>query len=347
MPNEILNIQLSVACPICQGATSRSICSYTPEQAAQAFAPRNITPLQHKQVVDKLNDIWYRDSCHILKCDDCEFAFTAPFKSGDAEFYELISPSTHYPTRKWEFDRTLQALRPLDVKSLNVVEIGAGSGVFLQMLKDHGCSTDHLFATEFSNAGRSAIAKRGIACSPEDFRRLGSERTFDAVCMFQVLEHLDDYQGVFDALGRITRPGSHLFVAVPYGEWTARNERTGLLLDVPPNHISRWWPRSVECLADRFGWDVESCEIEPPNLRQDVALSVASRFVRKSQDETSWENRVRRLAQKVGNSSLSKLIKLFGAATSSSCIAAAIAPVVHGPMSHSVWAHLRRPLASA
>jgi 2-polyprenyl-3-methyl-5-hydroxy-6-metoxy-1,4-benzoquinol methylase len=339
--------QISIAepCPICNRASRRSIRSYTPKEAAQAFLPRNITPRQHQRVVEKLNKIWYHNECHILACDNCTFVFSAPFTSGDAEFYELISPATPYPKRKWEFDRTLQTLRSLDLKSLDVIEVGAGSGVFLQMLKDHGCPTEHLFATEFSSTGRKAIAERGIACSPEDVRRLDPERKFDVVCMFQVLEHLDDFQGLFDALRRITKPGAQLFVAVPYGEWIARNERVGLLLDVPPNHISRWWPRSLECLAERFGWTIAGCEIEPANLRLDMANALASRFLRKARAEKSWENHVLRLAEKVERPALARMIKLAGAATSFSCLATVIGLLLDGPVSHHVWVHLQRPKA--
>jgi SAM-dependent methyltransferase len=287
--------------------------------------------------------LWCGQDCHIVKCEDCEFAFSVPFTAGDAEFYELVSPNTNYPGRKWEFDRTIHALRTLDVTLMNIIEIGAGNGMFLRMLRNEGCPSERLFATEFSSAGRAAIERLGIRCTDRDVRRFESECKFDVVCMFQVLEHLDDYCGLFKALDRLTSPGSHLFVAVPYGEWIFRNEMHGLLLDVPPNHISRWWPRSFECLAARFDWTLERCELEPPSLLQDITESVASRFLRKSQDETSWENLTSRLAARMKIPSVSKAIKLSGAITSLSCWKAAFGPLVDGPVSHSVWAQLRRP----
>ena len=113
---------------------------------------------------------------------------------------------------------------------------------------------------------------------------------------------------------------------------------------MPPNHISRWSPRSLESLADHFNWTLECWELEPPNLRDDIVLSFSSRFVRKSQIETSWENRAGRLASKMKSPGVSKAIKLCGAIASWSCWVAALGPIVHGPASHSLWAHLRRPV---
>ena len=230
MANETPSEEFSAACPICEAPAGETIRLYTSKEAAQAFVPSNIALHRHEQTVKKLTSIWGDGSCRIVKCDHCHFAFSVPFTAGDAEFYELISPETNYPRWKWEFHRTIQTLRSFDAPALDVIEIGAGNGAFLRMLHEAGYSTDRLFATEFSSVGRAAIEKQGIMCADCDVRSLGPERKFDVVCMFQVLEHLDDYQGLFEALHRLTYPGSHLFLAVPYGEWISRNECHGLLL---------------------------------------------------------------------------------------------------------------------
>jgi 2-polyprenyl-3-methyl-5-hydroxy-6-metoxy-1,4-benzoquinol methylase len=38
---------------------------------------------------------------------------------------------------------------------------------------------------------------------------------FDVACMFQILEHMDRLESVFQALYRLTKTGSGVFIAVP------------------------------------------------------------------------------------------------------------------------------------
>jgi len=161
--------------------------------------------------------------------------------------------------------------------------------------------------------------------------------------MFQVLEHLDDYDGIFEVLERIVRPGGHLFIATPNGAWIALNEQRHLLLDMPPNHISRWSPTSFAALARRFGWHLEECELEPPSRVGTAIRVLADRFIRLVNDETFWEGRTAELAMRPGSRVLARLIKACAALTSPACLSAAIRAALVPATPQNIWAHLTRP----
>ena len=319
------------------------VASYRADEAAQAFAPRRLGEDRHAALSRKLSALWDDAPCTLRRCDRCDFIYADPFVSGDAEFYELAYFDASYPDRKWEFDRTRQALREGNLLQPHLLEVGAGNGAFLRQLLEDGCPPANLQASEFSSAGRAAIERLGVECLAADLRSVDLSRTLDVVCMFQVLEHLDDYDGVFGFLERIVRPGGHLFIATPNGAWISSNERRHLLHDMPPNHLTRWSPTSFGALARRFGWHLKKCELEPPSRVRNVARVLTDRYVRLVGEESFWESRGAELAMRTGNHLLARLIKAGSAMTSPACLSAAIRAVLVAATSPNIWVHLQRP----
>jgi SAM-dependent methyltransferase len=329
-------------CPICRGTGSYQVASYQADEAAQAFAPRRLAPDRHTELSRKLSALWHNAPCILCRCDSCDFIYAAPFVSGDAEFYHLAFPDASYPRQKWEYDRTRQALRECKFVEPSLLEIGAGNGAFLKQLLKDGWSPGNLQAFEFSSSGRADIERMCINCLTTDLRSVDVSSTFDVVCMFQVLEHLDDYDGIFEVLERIVRPGGHLFIATPNGAWIALNERRHLLLDMPPNHISRWSAASFAALGRRSGWHLEECELEPPSRVGTAVRALTDRFIRLVHDESFWEGWTAELAMRPRSRVLARLIKAGAALTSPPCVSAAIRAALVPATPQNIWAHLTR-----
>ncbi len=101
-----------------------------------------------------------------------------------------------------------------------VLELGCGTGGNLAMLAGFGSVS----ALE-SDAGARAIAAektagrfdiRAGACPHEiPF----AEGSFDLVCLFDVLEHIDDDVAALQAAGALLAPGGHAVVTVPAYRW--------------------------------------------------------------------------------------------------------------------------------
>jgi 2-polyprenyl-3-methyl-5-hydroxy-6-metoxy-1,4-benzoquinol methylase len=324
------------SCPICRETRGQVVASYQAAEVAQAFVPRRLDRERNA----RLSALWHNGPCSLRRCDRCALTYADPFIAGDADFYEIASPDTSYPGQKWEFDRTYRALRERGLSQPKLLEIGAGNGSFLKPLIEDGCPAANLQAFEFSVSGRAAIDRMGITCMAADLRTVELNRSFDAVCMFQVLEHVDDYDGIFAALGRILRPGGHLFVATPNKAWIDSNESRQLLRDLPPNHLTRWSEASFAALARRFGWHLEACELEPALPLWAAARGFTDRYARRVGDEAPWESLWAQLAERLGNRSVAKLVKLGAALTSPACLAA-LAAALEGLPPANIWAHFR------
>jgi SAM-dependent methyltransferase len=335
-------------CPLCSASPSGVIHAFTSAEIADFFTPRSLSRAKYARMVSILEGLWRRTAVKVVKCDACAFCYADPFVAGTPEFYNLEAPDTPYPRDKWEYRRTLQQLARWPETTSTLLDVGAGKGYFLSQLIGRGWEPRNLMAAEFSTLGRSAIERLGVECYQGDVRSLSTDRRFDAICLFQVLEHLDGYDELFAALSRLSKPNAHLFVAVPNGARIDLNERLGLLLDLPPNHISRWTPRSVQILAEKYGWTVESCELEPEtSMTQEAAYAAVNRFIRTAYLPRSWARAVFKVADRnlPEGSTLNKAVKTFGMVVSPSVwltSARAAYEARNGGIPHALWAHLRK-----
>ena len=318
------------------------------DEAAELFVPQASSPAKYRLMQALLLELWQDRAVTIVHCAACEFGFTDPFLAGTPEFYQLQAPDTPYPNDKWEFGRTLRALQGRQDSGCDLLDIGSGKGYFLVHLIAQGWDKTKLSATEFSEVGRLAVERLGVRCVPADLRDLLYDNAFDVICMFEVLEHLDGYDALFAAIDRICRVSSDLFIAVPNGARITFNEQNGLQDDCPPNHISRWSPRSFDILAGKYGWIVEACEFEPaPTMRQEAIYGAVNRYIRNSHQAGSWSRFTYGVANRnfSPSSRTNKAIKAIGMALSSDAWRAAVRVGVQsrgGGVPHALWVHLRR-----
>lgn len=101
-----------------------------------------------------------------------------------------------------------------------ILEIGSGTGGNLEMLSNFG----HVSAMEMDTKARSiAIEKtasrfeiRAGAC-PSEIPFPGDE--FDLICLFDVLEHIEEDIASLRALKELLAPGGHILITVPAYQW--------------------------------------------------------------------------------------------------------------------------------
>jgi SAM-dependent methyltransferase len=107
--------------------------------------------------------------------------------------------------------------RWLPRRRCRVAELGCGSGGLLEALGRFGSAV----GVEADPGLLEAARQRGLDCRPgrlpSDVPLPGGE--WDAVCLFDVLEHLDDEAAALGACRRLLSPGGLLFVAVPAYDW--------------------------------------------------------------------------------------------------------------------------------
>ncbi len=139
--------------------------------------------------------------------------------------------------------------RRLPARGVRLAELGCGSGGMLEALGRFGTAV----GVEMDPALRARARERGLdvrAGALPDAIPLEPGR-WDAVCLFDVLEHVDDEAGALAACRRLLAPGGRLFVTVPAYAWlwSRHDELLG--------HRRRYTARALRRAAERGGYTVE------------------------------------------------------------------------------------------
>jgi len=252
--------------------------------AAEHFVPRDRSVERNENLRQTIRRLWSgAESVEIHRCRACGFAFPIPYVAGDAAFYNLAFGSGEYPRERWEFGRTLDALRPIAMASphsLKLLETGAGAGWFLEKVRRSKLADRfELEALEYDDTAIDALRRRGFSASnaslPDLLGNPVYEGKIDIICMFQTLEHMAGVADVFRAFDFLLAPGGHVFISVPNAAAVDQQEQMVRLWDMPPNHVGRWQLNCFGILANLYGLVVDEAAVEPRQARWQEAWHLA------------------------------------------------------------------------
>ncbi len=160
----------------------------------------------------------------IMRCDECEVAFTSP----QPENMELYYPAKYRRYNKW-VAAILKSLYKFQVNrwrkffpgSGSALEMGCGDGLMLDALRGYGWK---VVGTERTQEMADEVKKNlGFPVYVGGLEKVPTGDKFDLMILFQVLEHLDDPLSVLKQCRNLLRPGGKLIIAVPnFGSWQAR-----------------------------------------------------------------------------------------------------------------------------
>ena len=289
------------------------------------------------ELVSHIEGLWGKNTCEVVQCDKCGFCYSNPYIAGDMQFYNLAYDRCGYPTWKWEFQLTYDVLKKFS-KNISLLEIGAGDGAFIKRIAEDIVLKENLFCTEFSRYGRHQINNFGVKCFSEDIRDLPNselEGSFDIVCMFQVLEHMDRLDVLFRKLNWLMKRGGSLFISVPNPRIIEFYELNGALLDMPPNHIGRWNKQCFQEIGKQNGFHLDDYKVEDGSMISMAKQFVIYRYLRRSQQSGSVENKIEQIRGRY----LNRVMRVVGAALNSIVAMPAFAKKGVG-IGNSQWAHL-------
>ena len=294
-----LPISPRIDCPACRSSATQHVFTVSAEEAAQHFVLREEYPERNRQLLVHIKCLWSKDTCDIRKCTACGFGFADPFVAGDALFYNLAYPKVNYPTDKWEYSATADALRArAELPIGNVLDVGAGFGSFLDKIKPLLIPSQKAIAIEYNEHACGILRQKGYQVFQNDLRSdafSAYETNFAYIFMFQVVEHMDELERLFERIRYLLTPDGSAFIAVPNTTRTDFQEQTGSLIDMPPNHIGRFSTDSFNALARRTGLAIVSEQIEPFTMRKFAKVDLKFLHLRRAQRSGSLANRIRSL----------------------------------------------------
>lgn len=214
------------------------------------------------------------NSIKLYRCNVTGYMFWRPKQvAGPEDFYHLLSSKwpDYYRETRWEYPAALRALRG----RREVLEIGCGRGYFLhsaESVVQDGLGLEMNLQAIQGKVTRFPIVNRLI----EDVQSDG--RTFDAVCAFQVLEHIVDPASFLRlALGAL-RPGGLLILSTPNADCTDRAHRDDAF-DLPPHHMGRFNAEIFGKIAHEFGLEVVAIKAERRRHSTEEVSALAQKSV--------------------------------------------------------------------
>ena len=194
--------------------------------------------------------------CHCLNSD---LTFFHPTLPGSSEFYrKLQSFDWYYPEAKFEYARASTWIQP----GHHILDIGCGAAQLARkvpLASYTGLEPNNLSTKSEALAGVNILSE-----TITDHARSYTQ-TYDAVCAFQVLEHVaDPREFLTDALACL-KPGGILILGVPSAE-SYVTRIANFMLNAPPHHVTWWTDQALHYLADQFHLtilDVAHAPVEP------------------------------------------------------------------------------------
>lgn len=210
-------------------------------------------PERYARLVACIDSLWGSSEARLVHCGQCKLRTSDPFIAGTTEFFSLAygRQSLHaYPSWRWEYQHTQKVV---ERTAGTVLDVGAGDGAFQRKLINAGVDRSRLFATEYNAGAREALLGLGVTVTNADLTEL-PPANHAVICGHQVIQHLADLDGLFQAFGLLTAHDGVVALSVTNGRHKMRQEAAGGLIDMPPNHISTWQRSAFVASADRRGW---------------------------------------------------------------------------------------------
>lgn len=165
--------------------------------------------------------------------------------AGDEKFYRELSRKwqNYYRSDRWEYEIARSALGP---GRQSLLEIGCGRGYFLQSLES---MVDDAIGLELNN---SAVENKVTSFEIRNQRlediAASMPACFDAVCSFQVLEHVTDPAGFIGDCVKAVRPGGLIILSTP--NYAHPDHFQGKdPFDMPPHHLNHFTEDTFKRIA--------------------------------------------------------------------------------------------------
>jgi len=232
-------------CPVCKGG-----------QINLAFSAKDNT------VSNKNFPIW--------KCNDCSLLFTQDVPGQDeiGTFYASENYISHSDTRKGVINSLYHTIRKHTLSTKlklvksetgltrgNILDIGCGTGAFLNTMKTAGWGITGLEPDENARPKANATYQLNAMPAAELFNLPAG--SFNAITMWHVLEHVHQLHEYVNQLRHLLSEKGKIFIAVPnYTSYDAAHYKEHWAAYDVPRHLYHFSPQSMKALMNAHGLQV-------------------------------------------------------------------------------------------
>lgn len=237
--------------------------------------------ISEQRVVGYRGGQWHRYglgvATRIVQCPRCRLMFPNPFPYpqnpqalyGDpVKYFQARDEQSDERSRIADLRNLVAGLRQLThVNSL--LDVGSGRGELLEAARLEG--VPEIVGLEISHAMAEYVQHRiGITLVPTTIERYAAEepRTFDAIVLSAVLEHVDDPNAMIEACATLSTHGSILYIDTPNepslltavgNAWNRVRGNPAVLNLSPtwiPYHVFGFNPHALRVLLEKHGFEI-------------------------------------------------------------------------------------------
>jgi 2-polyprenyl-3-methyl-5-hydroxy-6-metoxy-1,4-benzoquinol methylase len=201
-------------------------------------------PICNKET--RVEDLEKRSEFKLIHCLDCDVIFSDPMKTPGAEWYEdsptyTMGRLTSSNELSWHHEQFINKNKN---KPGTVLDVGCGSGSFIYVIKKYGFD---VYGIDFDKYNiESAKTKFGLdkvyVSTVEDFRKINTNKKFDYITVFEVIEHVENPSHFLQQLKPLLKPDGIIAMSMPnrdrWIDFLGDN-------DYPPHHMTKWNEKSV------------------------------------------------------------------------------------------------------
>lgn len=201
---------------------------------------------------------------NLLYNKEYDLLITDPVPSDLSKYYESDTYISHTDTSESLIDKVYKTVRNYTLKKKlklinsyklsgkKILDIGAGTGDFLNICKENGWNIN---GVEPSEKAQKIAAQKGIDLQ-SDLSEYGIEK-YDIITMWHVLEHVPNLLHYIDTIKKVLKPDGVLIIAVPnYKSYDAKYYKNYWAAFDVPRHLWHFSKTSISKLFSKINIDV-------------------------------------------------------------------------------------------
>lgn len=250
----------------------------------QKFKTKLVDKIPSSKVILKYNNEFQFDVSsyffgiefiEIYECEITNYRFYYPFSIiGDGDFYiNLSKEKGNYYHKRWEHKIALTKAK----KGERWLEIGSGNSYFLKELTKGGVSA---LGLELNSEEVIRAENENFEVRDCDFFSFDCKKgEYDAIALFQVLEHIKDISTFFIHARELLKNNGKLIIGVPNNNPYLYVFDKYHCLNLPPHHMGLWTGKSLKNVGSSFGFSVKELQYEPlSHLELDYILDLYPKY---------------------------------------------------------------------
>jgi 2-polyprenyl-3-methyl-5-hydroxy-6-metoxy-1,4-benzoquinol methylase len=240
-----MNLSAVERCPLCQSSETG------------LFKKGTVMPDKISAADFKITDSHYGSRWTFFSCRACGFVFAnpAPGQETIGQFYAALADEEYSQEdmgRGRNFSAILKRLRPFTAPGAPLLDVGAASGIFLNLARNAGYKVSGIEPSAALVADAEKLYGLKLFCGTVEQFVAGEK--FAVITLLDVLEHVTDPGALLASLDRILAPGGMLVIVTPDIASLAARIMGGRWWHYRVAHINFFNRRSLEWLLAKNGF---------------------------------------------------------------------------------------------